>query len=50
VENGQTMFNIVFFVVLASSLIQGPTIGLMAQRLGLGRAPAAPEAEPEVVP
>lgn len=50
VENGQTMFNIVFFVVLASSLIQGPTIGLMAQRLGLGRAPPAAEAEPEVVP
>lgn len=35
VENGQTMFNIVFFVVLISSLIQGPTMAFLAERLGL---------------
>jgi cell volume regulation protein A len=35
IEGGQTMFNIVFFVVLISSLIQGPTMGLLAKRLGL---------------
>ena len=31
-----TIFNIVFFVVLISSLIQGPTIGWMAKRLRIG--------------
>jgi len=30
-----TIFNIVFFVVLLSSLIQGPTLGWVARRLGL---------------
>lgn len=43
VENAQTMFNIVFFVVLASSIIQGPTIGIAARRLGIdGRGPPGP--------
>ena len=57
VEDAQSMFNIVFFVVLASSVIQGPTIGLLAKRLGLDRktpskAPPAsvPTAKPEETP
>ena len=41
VKDAQAMFNIVFFVVLASSIIQGPTIGLLAKRLGLVQRPAA---------
>ena len=51
------MENIVFFVVLASSVIQGPTIGLLAKQLGLDRktppkpAPAnAPTIKPEGPP
>jgi potassium/hydrogen antiporter len=35
------IFNIVFFVVLLSSLIQGPTINWMAQRLGIGSRESA---------
>jgi cell volume regulation protein A len=35
VPGAQTIFNIVFFVVLVSSVIQGPTLGLLARRLGL---------------
>jgi cell volume regulation protein A len=35
VPSAQAVFNIVFFVVLVSSLIQGPTLGLLAARLGL---------------
>ena len=44
VDDAQAMFNIVFFVVLASSIVQGPTIGLLAKRLGLERkvAPKPP--------
>lgn len=34
------IFNIVFFVVLLSSLIQGPTINWMAQRLGMANREA----------
>jgi potassium/hydrogen antiporter len=34
-----TIFNIVFFVVLLSSLVQGPTLGWVARRLGLNRVP-----------
>ncbi len=47
IEGGQTMFNIVFFVVLISSLIQGPTMGRLARRLGLTQPqddPVKPEA------
>ena len=35
VEGAFAIFNIVFFVVLLSSMIQGPTIGWMAGRLGV---------------
>lgn len=34
-ENSQLFFNVVFFVVLTSALIQGSTISLLAERLGL---------------
>lgn len=36
VSGAFAIFNIVFFVVLLSSLIQGPTINWMARRLGIG--------------
>ena len=35
VENSQLVFNVVFFVVLTSCLIQGSTIPFMAEKLGL---------------
>ena len=38
VEGAFAIFNIVFFVVLLSSVIQGPTIGWAAARLGVARA------------
>ncbi|MBS3970661.1 MAG: potassium/proton antiporter [Clostridia bacterium] len=34
-ENSQLFFNLVFFVVLTSALIQGSTISLLAEKLGL---------------
>lgn len=37
-----TIFNIVFFVVLLSSVIQGPSIKWVAGRLGIGMKDAAP--------
>ena len=37
VEGAQSIFNIVFFVVLVSSIVQGPTLGWMARRLSLDR-------------
>jgi cell volume regulation protein A len=43
----ETVFDLVFFVVLASALVQGSTVGLLARRLGLTsvetRAPVALE-------
>lgn len=33
----QMIFNVVFFVVVVSSLIQGTTLGLLGRRLGLGQ-------------
>ncbi|MCG9917015.1 MAG: potassium/proton antiporter [Phenylobacterium sp.] len=47
VKDAQAMFNIVFFVVLASSIIQGPTIGLLAKQLGLVQRPAAKSSPPD---
>lgn len=38
-ENSQLIFNIVFFVVFTSALIQGSTITLMAEKLGLTGPP-----------
>lgn len=38
VAGAQTIFNIVFFVVLVSSVIQGPTLGWLARRLHLTSA------------
>jgi cell volume regulation protein A len=35
VESDETIFNAVFFVVLVSSLLQGPTLDPLARRLGL---------------
>ncbi|WP_163152618.1 potassium/proton antiporter [Anoxybacillus sp. MB8] len=35
IENSQLIFNIVFFIVLISALIQGSTISLLAKHLGL---------------
>lgn len=42
VPSAQTIFNIVFFVVLVSSAIQGPTLGWMAKRTGVLRSGDAP--------
>ncbi len=39
-----TIFNIVFFVVLLSSVIQGPSIKYVARRLGIGAVPDKPSA------
>lgn len=38
-EHGQLFFNIVFFIVLTSALIQGATISPLAKRLGLAGEP-----------
>lgn len=38
VEGAETIFNIVFFVVLASSIVQGPTLGWLAKRMGVNAA------------
>ncbi|MFG6120811.1 potassium/proton antiporter [Thalassobacillus sp. B23F22_16] len=35
VENSQVMFNVVFFIVLTSALVQGSTISLVAKKLNL---------------
>ncbi|MGI6453023.1 MAG: potassium/proton antiporter [Syntrophomonadaceae bacterium] len=34
-ENSQTFFNIIFFIVLISALVQGSTISLFSEKLGL---------------
>lgn len=41
-EAGQDIFNLVFFAVLLSIIVQGSTLGWVAQRLGLAR-PARPK-------
>ena len=45
VPGAQTIFNIVFFVVLLSSVIQGPMLGWLTRRLGLEARPVPPEAD-----
>jgi potassium/hydrogen antiporter len=45
IEASETIFNAVFFVVLASTLLQGTTIEWAARRLGLATGPR-PHAEP----
>lgn len=47
VPGGQTIFDVVFFVVLISALLQGSTVGPLARRLGLPEGPDvwAPVAE-----
>lgn len=35
ISGGETLFNIVFFIVLASTLVQGTTIPVVARRLGI---------------
>lgn len=45
VPGAQTIFNIVFFVVLVSSVIQGPTLGWLTKRLGLEAEEPRPEPE-----
>jgi cell volume regulation protein A len=49
VPHKDTVFNVVFFVVLVSAVVQGTTLENVARRLGLVQsAPAAPEAPLEV--
>ena len=48
VEGSWFLFHVVFFVVLASVVVQGPTLAPLARRLGLtlpGAAPAEPRLE-----
>jgi cell volume regulation protein A len=42
IERAETIFNLVFFIVLTSAIIQGSTIPLMARWLNLEAAPAGP--------
>ena len=41
VPGSQTIFNIVFFVVIVSSLVQGPTLGWVARKLKVNAPEAA---------
>jgi potassium/hydrogen antiporter len=51
VPGAYTIFNVVFFVVLLSSIIQGPTMNWMAARLNISsREDAAARQAPEAVP
>ncbi|MFN3514449.1 MAG: potassium/proton antiporter [Phenylobacterium sp.] len=47
--NAETIFNITFFVVLASSLVQGPTLGWAARRLGIAGPAGGPAAASDAV-
>ena len=47
---GDSVFHLVFFIVLAGSLVPGSTVAPLARRFGLGRkSPAAPPASLELV-
>ena len=46
IDGAQTIFNIVFFVVLLSSSIQGPTLGWLARRLHLTTEPPRGDLQP----
>jgi len=50
VPSAFAIFNIVFFVVLLSSIIQGPTINWLANRLGLLATQDLPEANDDARP
>jgi cell volume regulation protein A len=51
VPHKETIFNVVFFVVLVSAIAQGTTLEALARRLGLvSAAPPVPEAPIEVGP
>lgn len=39
-EHGQLFFNVIFFIVLTSALVQGATISPLARRLGLAGEPS----------
>lgn len=46
IAGAQAIFDIVFFVVLVSTIIQGPTLGWLARRLRLDAQPGATPAAP----
>ena len=49
IRSGETIFNVVFFVVVVSPLVQGTTLEWVAERLGLANpAPAMAQAPIEV--
>jgi cell volume regulation protein A len=50
VAGGETIFNVVFFVVIASALLQGTTVAPLARRLGLDMAQPAWQSIAEAVP
>jgi cell volume regulation protein A len=50
VAGGNTIFNIVFFVVIASALLQGTTVAPLARRLGLDVAQPAWQSIAEALP
>jgi len=49
VPDSYRFFNVAFAVVLASLLLQGTTLGWVARRLGVARAPEAPPPEHRAV-
>ena len=49
-EDGNLIFNIVFFVVLVSAVVQGFTIAPVASRLGLGAEPDRLAGVAEIIP
>jgi cell volume regulation protein A len=50
VEDGRLVFDVVFVVVLVSTIVQGTSLGPMARRLGLERDPTPRELAVDVVP